>query len=115
MSGKTNMELLTRDPDRIDPFLSKWWNPLAATVVGVVTVVFMKYGTRRPLLSGVQQYAIGAGLGGGLGYYIDQKRNRNLAERDAILRHYLEMHPEDFPEPERKKYADVLNPWVPIR
>ena len=53
MAGKTNIELLTRDPDRIDPFLSKWWNPLAGTFVGVVTAAVLKFGLRRPLLSGM--------------------------------------------------------------
>lgn len=33
------------------------------------------------------------------GYYVDQYRNSYLAERDAVLRNYLERHPEDFPEP----------------
>jgi NADH-ubiquinone oxidoreductase subunit b14. len=50
-------------------------------------------------ITGIQQYAIGAGLGGAFGYYGDKIRDASLAERDAILRHYLETHPEDFPEP----------------
>lgn len=52
MAGKSNMELFLRDEDRIDPFLSKWWNPVIASAVGVVTVIFMRHSQRRPLISG---------------------------------------------------------------
>jgi len=52
MAGKSNMELLLRDETRIEPFLSKWWNPAAATAVGLVAVLFLRYSQRRPLLSG---------------------------------------------------------------
>lgn len=37
--------------------------------------------------------------GAALGVFIDRKRNDYLAERDAVLRHYVELHPEDFPTP----------------
>lgn len=77
------------------------------------------------------------------GTFIDRKRNEYLAKRDAVLRHYVELHPEDFPVTgelvfdnyspmtkncgeagnlthyscftDRKKYGDVLEAWVPIR
>jgi hypothetical protein len=52
MAGKSNMELLMRDEDRIDSVLSKWWNPSAAAAVGLVTVVFLRAFQRRPLYSG---------------------------------------------------------------
>jgi hypothetical protein len=52
MAGKSNLELLQRDEHRIDPFLSKWWNPVIASVLGVTTVFVLRYGQRRPLLSG---------------------------------------------------------------
>ncbi|PSN48308.1 hypothetical protein C0J52_03406 [Blattella germanica] len=115
MAGKTNMQLLTRDEERIDPVLSKYWNPVAGAFIGFTSIVAVRFGLRRPLISGIQSYVIGTGIGGGIGYYIDEIRNASLAERDAVLRHYLETHPEDFPEPERKKFSEVLHPWVPIR
>lgn len=36
-------------------------------------------------------------IGGGIGYYLDGMREKHLARRDAVLRHYVELHPEDFP------------------
>jgi NADH dehydrogenase (ubiquinone) 1 subunit C2 len=48
---------------------------------------------------GIQTHLL-TGVGGFLaGYYLDQYRNQYFAERDAVLRNYLERHPEDFPEP----------------
>jgi len=52
MAGKSNMELLLRDEDRIDSVLSKWWNPAAAATIGLVTIVFLRAFQRRPLYSG---------------------------------------------------------------
>jgi hypothetical protein len=52
MAGKSNMELLLRDENRIDPVLAKWWNPVVASAIGVVTVVLVRYSQRRPLVSG---------------------------------------------------------------
>jgi hypothetical protein len=52
MAGKSNMELLLRDADRIEPFLSRWWNPVAASTIGVITVFIVRYSQRRPLISG---------------------------------------------------------------
>jgi len=52
MAGKSNMELLLRDEDRIDSVLSKWWNPAAAATIGLVSIVFLRAFQRRPLYSG---------------------------------------------------------------
>ena len=52
MAGKSNMELLMRDTDRIDSVLSKWWNPSAAAAIGLVSVLFYRAFQRRPLYSG---------------------------------------------------------------
>lgn len=38
-------------------------------------------------------------IGGFLGKVGDNYRNEHFAKRDAILRHYVELHPESFPDP----------------
>lgn len=50
---------------------------------------------------GLQKHIGFAGVGLLLGQYIEQKRSESLATRDAILRHYVELHRDDFPN-ERK-------------
>lgn len=78
-----------------------------------------------------------AAAGALIGKTIDGWRNDHMAERDAVLRRYVELHPDDFPDPginncslsqpllviktfsfviiERKKFSELLLPWVPIR
>jgi len=53
MAGKSNMELLLREEDRIDSVLSKWWNPAAAAAVGPVSAVFL-----QALYSGIQTHGL---------------------------------------------------------
>lgn len=48
-------------------------------------------------LIGLQKHTAVVLAGGYLGQVIDGYRNRYLAERDAVLRHYVQLHPEDFP------------------
>lgn len=40
-----------------------------------------------------------------------QYNRKRRERREAILRHYVMLHPEDFPEPERKKIADIFTNW----
>nr|CAD7576664.1 unnamed protein product [Timema californicum] len=67
------------------------------------------------LVTGIQRYALFGSLLGVGSYWADKRRDAYYAERDAILMHYIELHPEDFPPIERKKFADVLLRWDPIR
>lgn len=48
---------------------------------------------------GVQKHVLFTGIGALFGRTADSWRNEYLAERDAVLRHYIELHPEDFPTP----------------
>lgn len=41
------------------------------------------------------------GVGALFGKTADGWRNDYLAERDAVLRHYISLHPEDFPLPSK--------------
>ncbi|XP_073822551.1 NADH dehydrogenase (ubiquinone) B14.5 B subunit [Musca autumnalis] len=109
------LELLTNKGDRKPTFLSTIFNPLACTAAGFGLACMLNWGLRRPIFSGIQNHVGFAVLGGIGGTYLDKKRNDDLATRDAVLRHYVELHPEDFPPIQRKKFGEVLEPWVPIR
>ncbi|XP_017047333.1 NADH dehydrogenase [ubiquinone] 1 subunit C2 [Drosophila ficusphila] len=109
------LELLTNKGNRQSSFLSPIWNPLACGLAGVGVAIFVNWGFRRPVFSGIQKHIAFGVLGVGAGSYFDQKRNDYLAKRDAVLRHYIELHPDDFPVKDRKKYGDVLESWVPVR
>ncbi|XP_023170496.1 NADH dehydrogenase [ubiquinone] 1 subunit C2 [Drosophila hydei] len=109
------LELLTNKGTRQPTFLSPIWNPMAGALAGFGAALFMNWGLRKPVFSGVQNHVLFTLIGGGAGYFLDNKRNEYLAKRDAVLRHYVELHPDDFPKTDRKKYGEVLESWVPVR
>ncbi|KRT80935.1 hypothetical protein AMK59_6196 [Oryctes borbonicus] len=109
------IELLTNDPIREEPFINKHWTAGLCGALTFVSVCFGHWATKRPMLSGLQRNAMYTGGAAFIGEIIENYRREYLAERDAVLRHYIQLHPEDFPVPERKKYAEVLESWVPIR
>ncbi|CAH2263434.1 NADH dehydrogenase [ubiquinone] 1 subunit C2 [Pararge aegeria] len=100
---------------RIKPFLNQYWPYILGGVFGIGTGVMINFGTKRPLMSGIQKHILGVVGWTAAISVVQNKRDEYLAEKDAVLRHYIELHPEDFPTPERKKIGDLLDPWVPIR
>ncbi|KAG7306141.1 hypothetical protein JYU34_008733 [Plutella xylostella] len=110
------IELLKRgDDDRIKPYLNQYWPYVLGSTLGFCTGMLINFGTKRPIYSGLQKHAACMAIWSASLHIVQKKRDAYFAERDAVLRHYIELHPEDFVEPERKKLADVLEPWIPIR
>lgn len=60
------------------------------------------------MLLGIQKHLLYTGIAALFGKSVDGWRNTYLAERDAVLRHYIELHPEDFPMPGRFKSLLIL-------
>nr|CAH7729246.1 unnamed protein product [Callosobruchus chinensis] len=113
--AKTPLELLENDNTIEKPLLTKYFSPVAAGTVGFFAVIIGNWASKRPVMSGIQKH-IAATLGlGAIGKFMDDYRDKNFAERDAVYRHYIQLHPEDFPPFERVKYKDLLEPWYPIR
>ncbi|CAG9820139.1 unnamed protein product [Phaedon cochleariae] len=113
--ARTPLELLENDGTREQPLLSKFFAPVCWGTIGFISVVVANYATKRPIFSGIQKHiGLSAALAG-IGTYVDGYRNQYLADRDAIYRHYIQLHPEDFPPFERKKFKDLFENWVPIR
>ncbi|KAH8411950.1 hypothetical protein KR222_003558 [Zaprionus bogoriensis] len=128
------LELLTNRGNRQPSFLSPIWNPLACAAGGFGIALFVNLGFRKPIFSGIQKHILFTAAGGAIGSFLDKKRDDYAAKRDAVLRHYVELHPDDFPVTgewrallagtrtncitffaDRKKYGEVLESWVPIR
>jgi len=109
------LELLENKDNRDNTFLFDKYNPLAGGLFGFGLGCVLNFGFRKPVFSGIQKHLGFSMLGTALGCYYDKARNEYLARRDAVLRHYVELHPDDFPSVRRKKYAEILEPWTPIR
>ncbi|EDW65082.1 NADH dehydrogenase [ubiquinone] 1 subunit C2 [Drosophila virilis] len=109
------LEILTNKGNRQPTFVSPIWNPIAGAIAGFGIALFVNWGFRKPAFSGIQNHIAFTAIGAGLGAFIDKQRDAYLAKRDAVLRHYVELHPDDFPKTDRKKYGEVLESWVPVR
>ncbi|CAG9785553.1 unnamed protein product [Diatraea saccharalis] len=115
-SDMSAIELLKLgDRGRTKPFLNLYWPHLMGICFGIGSGCAINFGTRRPLMSGIQKHVLGVAGWMALLTYVQKKRDEYLAEKNAVLIHYVELHPDDFPVPERKKIGDILEPWIPIR
>lgn len=100
-------------PPKENPF-SKYFYPGGFAILGVTSVLASNYYARRPYYAGIQRH-IALGITGGIiGYYVEKYFQRKWSERDAVVRHYIELHPEDFQD-KRRKYKEVFDEWYPVR
>ena len=87
--------------------------PLGGAIFGFGFVATRNYVRKIPLRSNILGYAaltLGGFLGGDMiERYLREKRAENL----AIYKHYIMLHPERFPEPEKMKIGDkrVFYSW----
>ncbi|KAJ8927115.1 hypothetical protein NQ314_020388 [Rhamnusium bicolor] len=109
------LKLLENDGTREPPLLSQIWGPTAGGVVGFIAVIVGNWATRRPYFSGIQKHISATAICAGIGKIAEDYRSQYLADRDAVFRHYIQLHPEDFPDYERTRIADLFEPWIPIR
>uniref|UniRef100_A0A0V0G4I3 NADH dehydrogenase [ubiquinone] 1 subunit C2 n=1 Tax=Triatoma dimidiata TaxID=72491 RepID=A0A0V0G4I3_TRIDM len=107
--------LLLPDPEAIPSVLSSTYIPIFCSALGLTGVYGARITTRRPRLSGIQHYVIAAAVGALIGKYGKDRYDQYNMDKDAVLRHYIELHPEDFPMPERKKVGEIFSSWTPIR
>uniref|UniRef100_A0A023FR02 Putative mitochondrial electron transport nadh to ubiquinone n=1 Tax=Amblyomma cajennense TaxID=34607 RepID=A0A023FR02_AMBCJ len=96
-------------------FMKRFWYWAVPAVLGGIAACASNRFLRKPTFSGLQKHISCMILGGAAGAGFLRFLEYRSQERDAALRHYVMLHPEDFPEPERKKYRDVLETWLPIR
>lgn len=50
-------------------------------------------------IPGIHKHILMPIAGAAIGYQINEWKEEALAERDAQKRHYIELHPDDFPQP----------------
>merc|ERR1711946_50786 len=115
-STSSDLELFTREINwDTRPTISKTFVPSFFSGFGFSLALFYNLLQRRPVLSGIQKHIALAALGVPIGLYAERKVDERSARRDAALIQYIKLHPESFPETERVKYKDVLQPWIPLR
>ncbi|XP_041358972.1 NADH dehydrogenase [ubiquinone] 1 subunit C2-like [Gigantopelta aegis] len=86
-----------------------------SAISGYGLAVFINYVRRRPPHTGIYMHAVliaGGYLCGGL---LDKWVLRQRHQKLHILKDYVRLHPDEFPDEEPKKYKDLLLPWQPVR
>ena len=59
-------------------------------------------------LAGIQRYFIAGALGLGTGVGLNKFYDYNAVKRDAVMRHYMQLHPDLFPPPRKQYFVTVL-------
>ncbi|XP_020490563.1 NADH dehydrogenase [ubiquinone] 1 subunit C2 [Labrus bergylta] len=70
---------------------------------------------RPPLKSGLHRQFLLATIGWFIGYHITKKENYTYAKLDLDMSEYIRLHPEEFAGNEKKTFAEIVEPFHPIR
>ncbi|XP_054724813.1 NADH dehydrogenase [ubiquinone] 1 subunit C2-like [Uloborus diversus] len=101
-------------PYEKDSILTKYFYHIGLGLMGAGTPVVHNYYLRRPYYSGIHRHIVLGIIGIYCGYYMDEFFKRKFAERDAVIKHYIELHPEDFVD-KRRKFKEIFDEWYPQR
>ncbi|XP_011883016.1 PREDICTED: NADH dehydrogenase [ubiquinone] 1 subunit C2 [Vollenhovia emeryi] len=109
------LELLKPDPNNDPGVMSKYAPEAVCVSSGFAIPSLSNMFNNRPFYAGIQRHVLFM-IGGYVVAQISKKLLDDFqAERDTKLRDYIIRHPELFPEPERVKYSQLLQEWVPVR
>jgi len=89
--------------------------PLGFGIAGPAAIVMRNGLNRMPLRSNWVMMAVTAPIGFAMGLGIKRWREKINADNMAVMKHYVLTHPERFPEPERRRYKDMIKPWFAHR
>ncbi|KAM4627097.1 NADH dehydrogenase [ubiquinone] 1 subunit C2 [Polymixia lowei] len=70
---------------------------------------------RPPLKSGLHRQVLFATIGWFIGYHITKYENYTYARLDRDMNEYIRLHPEDFAMKDTKTFAEIVEPFHPVR
>ncbi|KAM9811722.1 NADH dehydrogenase [ubiquinone] 1 subunit C2 [Syngnathus acus] len=70
---------------------------------------------RPPLKSGAHRQVLMATIGWFIGYHVTKYENYVHAKLDRDMREYMKLHPDDFAPKEKKTFAEIVEPFIPVR
>ncbi|KAF6724845.1 NADH dehydrogenase [ubiquinone] 1 subunit C2 [Oryzias melastigma] len=70
---------------------------------------------RPPVKSGVHRQFLLATVGWFLGYHLTKHENYTYARLDRDMNEYVKIHPEKFQPKEKKTFAEIVEPFHPVR
>ena len=88
------------------PIIGYFWYPTIFAGAMALNMPVYNAIARRPMHTGL--HITGALTAGGwlLGCWLRNHFAKKNANELAVIKHYLMLHPEKFPEPEKKKFGD---------
>lgn len=114
--AESPLELL--NTPQLEPgVLNRFFFPACGGSIGFFAGIVGNWASQRPVWSGktdyiifrlcffllgapflgVQKHILLTVAGVALGFYLEDRKSKRVAERDAVYRHYVQLHPEDFP------------------
>uniref|UniRef100_A0A915LRS1 NADH dehydrogenase [ubiquinone] 1 subunit C2 n=2 Tax=Meloidogyne incognita group TaxID=654580 RepID=A0A915LRS1_MELJA len=103
-----------------DPF--SWPLPykltLASGLAGITSCSYYNIFYRKPWYQAIVVKSLLISGGMCLAYFAGKSRVYNMATRDAVIEHYMELHPDDFERTSDyigRPYSELLMPWFPRR
>ncbi|TSN57756.1 NADH dehydrogenase [ubiquinone] 1 subunit C2 [Bagarius yarrelli] len=83
---------------------------------GWLTAMFHNSLNRRPALkAGVHRQALFITVGWFIGYHLTKIENYKYSNLDRDMKEYMRLHPLEFPATEKKTFAEIVEPFNPIR
>ncbi|XP_072547923.1 NADH dehydrogenase [ubiquinone] 1 subunit C2 [Salminus brasiliensis] len=70
---------------------------------------------RPPLKSGVHRQALFVTVGWFIGYHVQKYANYVHAKLDKEMIGYVKVHPEEFANEDKKTFAELVEPFHPVR
>merc|ERR1712168_203145 len=85
-------------------------------VVGWASAMLQNaFNHRPPLKSGAHRQVLLASIGWFIGYHITKYENYTHAKLDRDMIGYMKLHPEEFAVKDKKTFAEIVEPFYPIR
>ncbi|XP_018314231.1 NADH dehydrogenase [ubiquinone] 1 subunit C2 [Mycetomoellerius zeteki] len=109
------LDLLKPDPNYEPSVLSKYSTEIVLMSIGFAMPSTSNIYNKKPFYAGIQRHIVFVTGGYVLSQFVKKLVDDFQADRDTKLRDYIIRHPELFPEPERIKYSQVLEKWIPVR
>ncbi|XP_008288571.1 NADH dehydrogenase [ubiquinone] 1 subunit C2 [Stegastes partitus] len=84
--------------------------------MGWLTALLQNALKLRPALkSGLHRQVLYATVGWLFGYHVTKVENYTYAKLDRDMNEYVRRHPDDFVPKEKKTFAEIVEPFHPVR